>query len=133
MNPFSEMVALFSMEWNSPNPVQNTDMGIIRNIQDMKLLLSHLKAIMRAYYDDHETAVIVEDDAVVTSEVLENFKLYARHAPLDWMIPQWTTNNPVVNRKESHLLNDSWISWSGHHWSTIAYTIKSRRNETNPD
>lgn len=86
--------------------------------------LSHLKAIMQAYSDGHETALIVEDDAVITTEFLENYKPYARNAPLDWMILQWTTNNPAVNRKESHLLNDFWIAWSGHHWSTIAYTIK---------
>lgn len=86
--------------------------------------LSHLKAIMQAYNDGHETALIVEDDAVITTEFLENIKPYTRYAPLDWMILQWTTNNPVVNKKESYLSNDFWISWSGHHWSTIAYTIK---------
>ena len=45
-------------------------------------------------------------------------------APLDWLILQWTTNNAAVNTKRSYRSNDFWISWTGHHWSTIAYTIR---------
>ena len=86
--------------------------------------LSHLKTIMQAYSDGHEFAMIVEDDAILTVDFLRKWEAYALLAPKDWTILQWTTNNPGVNRKESHVSNDFWISWTGHHWSTIAYTIK---------
>ena len=85
--------------------------------------LSHLKAILKAYKDGFESALIVEDDAVLTAKFLENWKAYSYFAPEDWTVLQWTTNNAFVNQKESHRSNDFWISWTGHHWSTIAYTI----------
>ena len=94
------------------------------NVSEVACTLSHLKAIVQAYKDGVKTALIVEDDAMLTTEFFENWQAYAALAPKDWAILQWSTNNAVVNRKEVHRSNDFWVSWSGHHWSTIAYTIK---------
>ena len=91
--------------------------------EELACTLSHLKATRQAYLDGHESVLIVEDDAVLTNRFLENWNAYADLAPVDWAILQWTTNNAVVNRKQSHRSNDFWISWTGYHWSTIAYTI----------
>jgi len=85
--------------------------------------ISHLKAIQQAFSNGLVTALIVEEDAVLTRSFLENWKNYLQFAPVDWTVLQWTTNNPAVNKKESHRSNDYWLSWSGHHSSTIAYTI----------
>ena len=91
--------------------------------EELACTLSHLKATRQAYLDGHESVLIVEDDAVLTNRFLESWNVYADLAPVDWAILQWTTNNAVVNRKQSHRSNDFWISWTGYHWSTIAYTI----------
>ena len=92
--------------------------------KEVACTMSHLNAIRQAYLNGHESALIVEDDAVLTNRFFEHWKLYAELAPLDWEVLQWTTNNAAVNRKKSYLSNDFWISWTGYHWSTIAYTIK---------
>ena len=86
--------------------------------------LSHLKAIRQAYLDGHESVLIVEDDAILTQNFIGSWREYANLAPVDWAILQWTTNNAVVNEKQSYLSNDFWISWTGYHWSTIAYSIR---------
>ena len=90
---------------------------------DVACTLSHLKAIQQAYQDGLESILIVENNAVLSVDFLEKWKMYADLAPLDWNILQWTTNNPVVNKERAYQSNDFWISWSGHHWSSLAYTI----------
>ena len=92
--------------------------------QEVACTLSHLKAIRQAFYDGHNSTMIVEDDAILSPLFLESWKVYASFAPFDWKILQWTTNNAAINMKESHRSNDFWLSWSGHHWSTIAYTVR---------
>ena len=86
--------------------------------------MSHLKAIKQAYTDGLDFVLIVEDDAVLTAEFLENWKTYSELAPTDWTILHWTTSNAVVNRKEAHKSNDFWLNWVGFHWSTLAYMIR---------
>ena len=94
--------------------------------EEVACTLSHLKAIRQAYFDGHESALIVEDDAVLTNSFLESWSAYADLAPVDWAILQWTTNNAAVNTKKSYRSDDFWISWTGYHWSTIAYTIRRK-------
>ena len=94
--------------------------------REVACTLSHLKAIQQAYHDGHESALIVEDDAILTAHFLENWIFFSNLAPSDWTILQWATNNAFVNKKESHRSNDFWVSWCGYHWSTIAYTINRK-------
>jgi len=68
--------------------------------------------------------LIIEDDAILTSEFLENWKVYAEEAPSDWQILQWTTSNEAVNKRELHRRKDYWISWKPYYWGAMAYTIR---------
>lgn len=86
--------------------------------------LSHLKAILQAYNAGHDMVLIIEDDAILTSEFLENWKAYAEEAPSDWQILQWTTNNEAANKRELHRRKDYWISWKPYYWGAMAYTIR---------
>jgi GR25 family glycosyltransferase involved in LPS biosynthesis len=86
--------------------------------------LSHLKAILQAYNAGHDMVLIIEDDAILTSDFLENWKAYAEEAPSDWQVLQWTTNNEAVNKRELHRRKDYWISWKPYYWGTMAYTIR---------
>ena len=86
--------------------------------------MSHLKAILQAYNAGHDMVLIIEDDAILTSEFLENWKVYAEEAPSDWQILQWTTSNEAVNKRELHRRKDYWISWKPYYWGAMAYTIR---------
>ena len=86
--------------------------------------LSHLKAIKQAYNGGHDMVLIIEDDAMLTSDFFENWKAYAEQAPDDWQILQWTTSNMAVNKRELHRRNDYWISWKPTHYAMVAYTIR---------
>ncbi|QDZ22093.1 hypothetical protein HOP50_06g46330 [Chloropicon primus] len=84
--------------------------------------LSHLTAIKRAYDDNSELALILEDDVSVPASFLETWEWYAAMAPPDWTILQWYTNNPVVANASFHY-QDPWISWMPGHWGTQAYMV----------
>ena len=84
--------------------------------------LSHLTAIKRAYDDNSELALILEDDVSVPASFLETWEWYAALAPQDWTVLQWYTSNPVVV-KASLNYQDPWISWMPEHWSTAAYMV----------
>ena len=68
--------------------------------------LSHLKAIWQAYNAGHEVVLIIEDDAMLTSDFFENWKDSAEQAPDDWQILQWTTSNIAINKRYLHKNND---------------------------
>ena len=67
--------------------------------------LSHLKAIQQTHDDRHESVLIVEDNAVMDSTFLQNWKAYSQITPVDWSVLQWTTINIAVNEKESYRSN----------------------------
>ncbi|QDZ25775.1 hypothetical protein A3770_19p82930 [Chloropicon primus] len=84
--------------------------------------LSHLTAIKRAYDDNSELALILEDDVSVPASFLETWESYAAMAPQDWTVLQWYTSNPVVVNASLNY-QDPWISWMPEHWSTAAYMV----------
>lgn len=86
--------------------------------------LSHLKAIQQAYIDGHEMVMILEDDAVITKDLMENWESYADVAPSDWQILQWTARNIPFNKRALYHHNDYWVAWRPYFWSTISYTIR---------
>ena len=84
----------------------------IRTSTDLQFacVLGHLKAIKRAYDDNSELALILEDDVVVP----ESFPRVGSHTQLwhlrDWTVLQWFNGNPVVTNASLHY-QESWISW----------------------
>ncbi|QDZ25374.1 hypothetical protein A3770_17p78920 [Chloropicon primus] len=84
--------------------------------------LSHLTAIKRAYDDNSELALILEDDVSVPASFLETWESYVAMAPPDWTVLQWYTNNAVVMNASFHN-QDPWISWLPGHWGTQAYMV----------
>lgn len=89
---------------------------------EVACLLSHLKAILRAYEDGHEQALILEDDAMLSYNFLKQWHPYVQRAPSDWKILQFATNNKNVVKQGVNLL-DFFITWQPYHWSTRAYII----------
>ena len=85
-------------------------------------VLGHLKAIKRAYDDNSELALIIEDDVVVPESFLESWESYAAMAPPDWTVLQWFNGNPVVTNASLHY-QEPWISWMPGNWGTQAYMI----------
>ena len=85
-------------------------------------VLGHLKAIKRAYDDNSELAMIIEDDVVVPESFLESWESYAAMAPPDWTVLQWYNGNPVVTNASLHY-QEPWISWMPGNWGTQAYMI----------
>ena len=126
------MIANETLTLNGINGIVKSEMSersaeeVIKkySLDDVACTISHLKAIQQAYEDGLESALIVESDTVLKRDFFHKWKMYADKAPMDWKILQWTTSNPTVNAKKSYQSNDFWISWSGHHWSTLAYTIR---------
>jgi len=92
-------------------------------------LLSHLKAIKQAYDDGRETALIVEDDALLSSVFCDAFDAYVAQAPTGWKVLQLATNNPHVVMQGS-LMHEPFISWQRYHHSSRAYLINRSGMET---
>lgn len=116
---------------NEDEIITRSNSGIIRSsifyrhsLHEAASTLSHLKAIQLAYENGYDSALILEDDAIMTEEFLRNWRAYLQHAPKNWNILQWETSNAAIYRKKVHEYNDFWLSWSGQHWSTTAYTIR---------
>lgn len=86
--------------------------------------LSHLRAIKQAYDDGQEAAFIIEDDALISQDFIDNWESYADQAPSDWQILQWITNNIYANKRALHTYNDFWMSWRCYFWGTAFYTIR---------
>jgi GR25 family glycosyltransferase involved in LPS biosynthesis len=87
--------------------------------------LSHLKAILQAYNNGHDTVLIMEDDQVLTTAFLLNWRTYASLAPPDWTALQWTTSkNTLLNQGKN--LHDPWISWQPDHFSTGTYMLNRK-------
>lgn len=95
----------------------------IYEYQEAACLLSHLRAILKAYEDGHEMVLILEDDALLSKDFLRQWKVYSDKAPFGWRILQFATNNRNVVKQGASLF-DYFISWQPYHWSTRAYMIK---------
>jgi GR25 family glycosyltransferase involved in LPS biosynthesis len=87
--------------------------------------LSHLKAILQAYNNGHDTVLIMEDDQVLTTEFLLDWRTYASLAPPDWTALQWTTSKNTL-LKQGRNLHDPWISWQPDHFSTGTYMLSRK-------
>lgn len=97
--------------------------------KEVACFLSHLTAIREAYEAGHELALILEDDALITSRFHRNWFHYVGLAPEDWKILQLATSNPQVGRHGAHLL-DPFISWQPYHWCARAYLINRAGMQT---
>ena len=86
--------------------------------------LSHLRAIKQAYDDGQEMAIILEDDALISQDFLDNWESYADQAPSDWQILQWMTSNTIVNKRAIHTHHDFWMSWRWYFWRANFYSIR---------
>eukprot|EP00957_Ditylum_brightwellii_P108802 8299633-Ditylum_brightwellii.AAC.1 len=91
--------------------------------------MSHLKAIKQAYDDGREVALIVEDDALLSSLFCDEFDDYVAQAPEGWKVLQFATNNAHVIKFGS-LMHEPFISWQRYHHSTRAYLINRAGMET---
>ncbi|KAK1736260.1 hypothetical protein QTG54_012860 [Skeletonema marinoi] len=92
-------------------------------------LMSHLKAIKQAYDDGREVALIVEDDALLSSLFCDEFDDYVAQAPEGWKVLQFATNNAHVI-KFGYMIHEPFISWQRYHHSTRAYLINRAGMET---
>lgn len=130
LNGVKELTNTFSNSSNRTRELQfdNNNIGDDRDRQytfnEAACTLSHLKAIRQAYNDGHDMVIVVEDNAALTTEFMENWRAFANQAPKDWNILQWTTSNEAANRRQLYRSNDLWIAWKPYLWSTIAYTIR---------
>ena len=86
--------------------------------------LSHLRAIKQAYDDGQEMAIILEDDALISQDFVDNWESYADQAPSDWQILQWMTSNTFVNKRAIHTHDDFWMSWRWYFWGAVLYSIR---------
>ena len=55
--------------------------------------LSHLEAIKQAYDDGNEHALILEDDAQLSTDFFQNLSSFLKSAPPGWKVLQFSTNN----------------------------------------
>jgi GR25 family glycosyltransferase involved in LPS biosynthesis len=93
--------------------------------EEAACMLSHLTAILQAYNNGHDEVLIMEDDQVLTTEFLLNWRAYASLAPPDWAALQWTTSRePLL--KQGRNLHDPWISWQPDHYSTGTYMLNRK-------
>jgi GR25 family glycosyltransferase involved in LPS biosynthesis len=87
-------------------------------------LLSHLQAILAAYQDGNDLVLILEDDAVISTTFVHEWKTYLQQAPSDWKILQFATNNKnVVKQGANPAFVDKFVTWQPYHWSTRAYFL----------
>ncbi len=86
--------------------------------------LSHLRAIKQAYDDGQEMAIILEDDALISQDFVDNWESYADQAPSDWQILQWMTSNTFANKRSIHTHHDFWMSWRWYFWGAVLYSIR---------
>ena len=92
------------------------------HINEAACALSHLKAILRAYDEGQEYALILEDDTVVKPSLLQNWKLYTSTAPSDWNILQLFTSEKTMLRHAAYLV-DPWLAWLPKHFAASAYIV----------
>ena len=90
---------------------------------EVACLLSHLYAVLQAYQDGHEVALVLEDDAVLKDEMFSNWQEYAKMAPSDWKILQWATSNDAVLKHATQYEHDLWITWQPEYYCAAAYMI----------
>jgi GR25 family glycosyltransferase involved in LPS biosynthesis len=101
-----------------------------RSKSEVGCLLSHIKAIKKAYNDGQEQAIIMEDDICI--DVLEksggSLERTILQAPLDWEIIQLHYSNPHELKK---LLTDKriFVEWQQSFYSTGCYIINKKGME----
>jgi len=98
------------------------------NANEVACTLSHLKAINLAYQSGDETALILEDDVIVSEKFAQYWDDYSASAPKDWEVLQFYVNNEYI---QTHLSNiaDGWVRWFPDHWGTTAYIINRQGME----
>lgn len=101
-----------SEQWTSGAHIQKRKFGNIGQytFNEPACTHSHLKVIRQAYNDGHDMVIVVEDDAALTTELLENWRAFSNQAPKDWNILQWTTSNEAPNRRQLYRSNDLWVA-----------------------
>jgi GR25 family glycosyltransferase involved in LPS biosynthesis len=88
-------------------------------------LLSHLTAILQAFNNGDDFALILEDHVEISSAFLWNWEKYAKLAPSDWDVLQWATSNGAITNHAKNLLGeDPWMSWFPQHYGVGAYLIR---------
>ena len=93
--------------------------------QELGCTLSHIKAIREAYRKNYAYALILEDDAIIMEDFIEQFANIITNAPRHWNVLQLFSNNEQV-----WSYSDEWISWRPSHWGTMAYVISARGMRT---
>jgi GR25 family glycosyltransferase involved in LPS biosynthesis len=94
----------------------------IYSYREAAALLSHLSAIKQAYEARHDYAMIVEDDARITSTFQDEWRGYVDLAPSGWKILQFANSNGAVVRQGA-AITEPFISWQPYHWCARAYLI----------
>ena len=102
----------------------------IYHFSEAASLQSHLNAIKQAYRDGHDLALILEDDAMLSATFRDSLMDYvSSHAPKDWKVLQFATNNPGLILHGA-LLHEAFVSWQPYHWSARAYLINRAGMQT---
>lgn len=91
--------------------------------------LSHMKALQACLQDEHEYAIIVEDDIANIERI--DFDHIVKSAPDNWECLQLQTNNLriTLDLYNNHFLKRGtlWMEWDPNHWSTLVYVIHKER------
>ena len=90
------------------NENRNSEQGKY-SVQDLARTLSHLNAILLAYQQNLEIALILEDQVVLKQNFHQDFQAYLATAPADWTILQLDAPSQLLRKHVSHL-KDPWVS-----------------------
>ena len=93
------------------------------SFHEFACLVSHIKAIRRAYSEGDNIAVIAEDDMRFHTEFFDSFYEKVDTAPPDWEVLQLYTINPRIVSRLVKIHHSNFVRWYPQYWSTGAYII----------
>ena len=93
------------------------------SFNEFACLVSHIKAIRRAYSEGDNIAVIAEDDMRFHTEFFDSFYEKVDTAPPDWEVLQLYTINPRIVSRLVKIHHSNFVRWYPQYWSTGAYII----------
>jgi GR25 family glycosyltransferase involved in LPS biosynthesis len=97
------------------------------SMKEVAVTISHLIAIKKAYDEEQDIALIMEDDVKIYEDFSSDWKKYISLAPDNWRILQMLTiNEKSVLEYLEGILHSPFVPYFPEHYSTGAYIINRR-------